>query len=379
MNRKRISYYGYDRATYDSVAAMRDENNNHHTRILATIFLLIMVVATVLSYAGFIPYAHRKLYLIYSIVALADVILILALKKFVEKHAVIFVYLMVLTLMMFAVGSSNIDSFQLATVFHAYVILVGAIYMDNMLRFSSVIVLSFVYFIYTSYMNKPPSIARYDMIYGVVFTVVSLMFHFMLQRNRMDQYLLFQRNIESQRELEVTSSFDSLSSLLIRARFFSMAGTILRAQENAGRIALCILDLDAFKQINDNYGHQVGDKAIQTAGHVIWDELGVDISEKWSFCERAIRDKISFAGRLGGDEFVIFLREEGESDATEQKLRRILNSLNATRLGSLNGIHASFGVTEITTEDKDIDAVYNRADKALYTAKTSGKNQIVRG
>ena len=85
---------------------------------------------------------------------------------------------------------------------------------------------------------------------------------------------------------------------------------------------------------------------------------------------------MSFAGRLGGDEFIILLREDGGWEATEKRLRAILDHLNAVEMGDLHGIHASFGVTEVGENDRDIDAIYARADEALYEAKNSGKNQI---
>ena len=227
--------------------------------------------------------------------------------------------------------------------------------------------------------RKPPSTARYDLLYAIVFTGVALVFHFLFQHSRLDQFLAYHKNREIQRDLEVQSSFDILSELLMRGRFFALADSAMRRRKDDEYIALCILDLDSFKQINDRYGHQMGDKAIQTAAGLIWKELDADLSEKWSFCERAVKEGFSFAGRLGGDEFVIFLRENRGWEYVQSELQNILNHLNEVDLGEMKGICASFGVTQITPEDNDIDAVYARADAALYTAKTSGKNQIVMG
>ena len=158
-----------------------------------------------------------------------------------------------------------------------------------------------------------------------------------------------------------------------------MADSVMRSGEREDFVALCILDLDSFKQINDRFGHQIGDKAIQITADTIWSELGSDLSKRWEFCERAIKDKESFAGRLGGDEFVIFFRTKGAWEDVEKQLRHLLDTLNAVELGELKGIQASFGVTEIKPEDIDIDAVYARADGALYEAKTLGKNRIIKG
>ena len=87
----------------------------------------------------------------------------------------------------------------------------------------------------------------------------------------------------------------------------------------------------------------------------------------------------SFAGRLGGDEFVIFLRKDADWDSAHDRLKKILDALNAVELGEMHGIQASLGVVDLAPGDKDIDSAYTRADRVLYDAKKNGKNQIIKG
>ncbi len=376
---QKILYYGYDRDIYDSVRELRDQTNARHSRIIASLFLAIMLLGSILAALKVIPYAHRFLYYRFLAADAIYMIFLYVFRKFSRKHPTILMYLTVALLSSFAILSSRQESFQLATVYHAFLVLFGVAFIDNMLKFTVTMVGITTVFSLTSYYTKPPSIASYDLIYAIVFTGVALVFHFLFQHSRLDQFLSYHKNREIQRDLEVQSSFDILSELLMRGRFFALADTAMRGRGVNEYIALCILDLDSFKQINDKYGHQMGDKAIQTAAGLIWKELDADLSEKWAFCERAMKEKLSFAGRLGGDEFVIFLREERGLEFVKEELEHILKGLNDVDLGELKGICASFGVTEIKPEDSDIDAVYARADAALYTAKTSGKNQIVIG
>ena len=119
----------------------------------------------------------------------------------------------------------------------------------------------------------------------------------------------------------------------------------------------------------------MGDKAIQVTGSIIAETLSIDMMEKWSFTERAVRDKLSFAGRLGGDEFIMVIRGREKNDIKEI-LESILKKLNNVRIGELQGIHGSFGVTVIKETDRDMDSAYNRADDALYESKRAGKNRI---
>lgn len=379
MEPRNFNYYGFDRQTYESVSGLRKETNRLNVQTLSAIFLLVMAVATVLSFLDIIPYAQRSMYLLFLIVIAAFTVLLLIFRKYTLRLSTLLLYIEIVILMGFSISSSNSESFLVATVFPVFVVLVSVAFIDRMIPFSLVIAFYWFMFVFSSYRHKPPSIARYDLIYSTIFSLVALFFHYRFQKNRINQFLAYHKNLLIQRDLEIRSSFDALSTLLMRGRFFSMADTVLSRKKSEDYIAVCVLDLDSFKQINDKLGHQMGDKAIQTAATTIWDTLGIDIHEdQWSFCERAVLENMSFAGRLGGDEFIILLREPGGWEAAEKHLRSILDNLNAVELGELHGIHASFGVTEVQPEDTDIDAIYTRADEALYDAKNSGKNQIRR-
>ncbi len=155
----------------------------------------------------------------------------------------------------------------------------------------------------------------------------------------------------------------------------SMAGEVLRRERN-DYMAICLVDLDNFKQINDKLGHQMGDKAIQLAGQAIIEILEIDTKERWSFPERAVKEGMSFAGRLGGDEFIILMRGNKDLDEAIGKLKKLLDTLNAIHFEALEGLQASLGLAEIADNEKDIDNVYRIADDALYDSKRAGKNQV---
>ena len=103
--------------------------------------------------------------------------------------------------------------------------------------------------------------------------------------------------------------------------------------------------------------------------------MNIDQSERWAFPDRVLREKGSFAGRLGGDEFIVLVRGVRNRDEVKQRLGDVLKKLNAVRFEGLDGIQASFGITELH-DGEDIDAAYARADEALYVSKRAGKNQI---
>ncbi|MCR4580875.1 MAG: GGDEF domain-containing protein [Treponema sp.] len=230
-------------------------------------------------------------------------------------------------------------------------------------------------FIFSSYMYKTFSIAYNDTYNLIIVYTLSIALHYSFQRTRIHQFVLFQHDLQIQKELEIKSSFDALTGLLNRGKFFSVAGQVLKANESE-YMALALLDLDGFKEINDNLGHQMGDKAIQITGKTISDILNFNSSADKEIKKWELSANINLAGRLGGDEFIILIKDCTDDSEVKCKVQELLETLNKVKLEGLEGLHASIGVTAISKEDKDLDMAYKRADDALYVSKRSGKNQI---
>lgn len=127
-------------------------------------------------------------------------------------------------------------------------------------------------------------------------------------------------------------------------------------------LCMAVVDIDHFKSINDKYGHAAGDKTLQ----VIAKQL------------RANLRKTDFLARWGGEEFVMLFpdSELGSLQPALEKIRAKLEGLPFKFKQQPVTITASFGVTQFSGKD-NIEAVFERADKHLYTAKNNGRNQIV--
>lgn len=129
-------------------------------------------------------------------------------------------------------------------------------------------------------------------------------------------------------------------------------------------LALLVLDVDDFKKINDTFGHKAGDKALATIARTLADGL------------RAT----DFVARFGGEEFVLLLPGAAGDDAM-----RLADTLRQAVAAS--GLHASGQPVNVTVsgglamfaQSESADAVFERADKALYSAKRQGKNCIIAG
>ncbi|HXH62615.1 MAG TPA: GGDEF domain-containing protein, partial [Gemmatimonadales bacterium] len=161
--------------------------------------------------------------------------------------------------------------------------------------------------------------------------------------------------------LQVLAEHDQLTQVLNARSFTDRLAAELRRNRRYGRpLSLLYLDLDDFKRVNDTQGHQTGDAVLRLAADAI---------------RRAVR-QADMVGRMGGDEFAVLLPEtDGElAYAAADRLATELRSL----LDGSPTVTASIGVVSSIGREADTDAVLRRADLAMYDAKRSGKNRIVR-
>lgn len=379
MHYRSINYYGYDKNRYDDCKELINESNFKHLQILNTWLLGLTIVFLFLSKMNLFGVTGRNfnMYLSFFILSFVLEVFLFVFKDFSKKHSSVIVHINAATMVTFGIYSSAKQPYLTATMYLVLLVLLAVAYIGTMVSVSVIMILYSAVFLYTSYKLKSHSLFELDSYNVTVCLILAIILHYTFQHTRMEQFATLQRNIQIQRDLEIRSSFDTLTDLLNRARFFSIAGEIVgKYTELNEYIAIALLDLDKFKQINDTLGHQMGDKAIQTTATIIAEELNLDLLEKWSFASKVVKEKVSFAGRLGGDEYILFIRGLKNDEETLELLNRILSRLKAVKIGELNGIHGSFGVTVLKETDADIDTAYTRADAGLYISKASTDEKI---
>ena len=376
MNTRSFVYYGYSKESYRECTDLIRSTNRKHIAILNTWFAIINLIYLVFSYLNLFGVNEEKipLYGVYFCTSLVFEVWLLFFPKKVEKHNYFAVFFIITFLLSFGIITSIASPYMPATFFLVLLVLTSLSFMGNMWIMISFTIVSVSIFLLTSYQFKTFSIAYYDTYNGLVISTLAIALHYTFQRTRVSQFILYKRDLQIQKELEIKSSFDALTGLLNRGRFFSIADIILRQKHTYK--ALCLLDLDGFKQVNDNLGHQMGDKVIQTVGRTIIQTFNIPEAEKSNISSWNLTADFPVAGRLGGDEFIILLHTQSGKKEVVEVLQKVLDSLNAVRFDRLEGIHASFGVTEILPAETDIDNAYKRADEALYESKRAGKNQI---
>ena len=160
-------------------------------------------------------------------------------------------------------------------------------------------------------------------------------------------------------EISRLANFDDLTGLPVLRRFRQETESALQQQQKDQRfIALCFIDLDGFKTVNDNYGHSAGDCVLQAVAQRLLSNIR----------------QVDTLTRMGGDEFAILLNSAEEIDL-DVFCARLLTEIRAPYAYENNLLHisASIGAVRVTT-DTTFDELLKSADNAMYTAKHRGKD-----
>lgn len=190
---------------------------------------------------------------------------------------------------------------------------------------------------------------------GMIFIVIILLFKVKT---------LIQRLSVSRDELGVQALTDPMTKLYNRRYLTEIRQHLLElTHRNGSELSVVLLDIDKFKNINDTYGHKIGDDVIIKLAQTL---------------QKSAR-KSDVVCRFGGEEFVILLPEttlEGAltmAEALRSEVEKLVITLDDKRELRFT---ISIGVSKVDKEEKCLDAAINRADTALYEAKESGRNRV---
>ncbi|TLS67552.1 GGDEF domain-containing protein [Mariprofundus erugo] len=169
--------------------------------------------------------------------------------------------------------------------------------------------------------------------------------------------------VRLEEELKKRANIDELTELYARTCFMEkLQHEADRAIRYVRPLTIIYFDIDHFKNINDSYGHYIGDLVLRQVGHV---------------CRNTIR-QFDFTGRIGGEEFVAVLPETSLEAAVmvAERLRKAVKTIHIPNQNDEITVSASFGVTMMLPNECQITDLLKRGDQALYRAKSNGRDRI---
>ncbi|CCN72120.1 MULTISPECIES: GGDEF domain-containing protein [Vibrio] len=336
-----------------------------------TIVVLSVIVFILLSVFGFLSISHGDHFqgsvnYISALVIFSNLALFLSRGHYTHAAHVLTIVLITHAIVLILTGGLSKSS-----VYWIYPILATIIFV-NSVRSALIATVSFYIFCIVAFTspNFPYLSADYSEFSVGRFLTSMMAFlaichYFAYQYCRTNHYVLslYQEGIED------LAYRDALTGLANRWSFEKWAEPKLKELRNSNKLtALVFVDIDNFKEINDNYGHAIGDKVLQSFGQRLANNLRTKNRKDQ-------KDEFSIA-RYAGDEFVILLYDVPDSRALDSILHRIMSLFNDGYQvnNQVNYVTLSVGVSIYGQDAMELPELLRCADKAMYAAKCVGKN-----
>jgi diguanylate cyclase (GGDEF)-like protein len=169
--------------------------------------------------------------------------------------------------------------------------------------------------------------------------------------------------VYSQQAAEEEARTDQLTRLPNRRHFDEYCTLLASRRRHSDKVSILAVDVDHFKRLNDLYGHQVGDQVLRAIGNAI---------------QLSVRED-DLPARYGGEEFMVLLRNPAPGQALEigERIRNTVRELDLIDFGVTDRITVSLGVATGHASGEPISEIVERADRALYAAKRTGRDRVV--
>lgn len=168
----------------------------------------------------------------------------------------------------------------------------------------------------------------------------------------------------SSQEVQERVAKDPLTGAYTKAELLQRAPELIKRAETLGEpLSMIVFDIDFFKKINDTYGHPGGDYVLKELGRVVGTKL--------------VRSQDYFS-RFGGEEFVIILLGSNSRQAWDvaERIRTTVSGHHFVYEGTQVPVTVSLGIAEKQSSEKSWEVLFDRADKALYQSKKTGRNKV---
>ena len=345
--RNYFCYCGIEKEEYHEVKKDAYVSNFEIWRILhilmAFVFLALSISAIINDFMGM----NKWIYFAatgYSVV-MALVFLIIKKKDALWPQFVIYLSIVILFLFGCFISSNKPD--LPAITFIALLVITPMFMIDKPYFMSLVLVIAAAVYLIWMHFIKSELAFKIDVVNTIIFTFVGIFIHIIANSIRIKEFVLI-------RKINIQKDTDELTGLKNKACLTREIGEFVEhCTDNKG--LFFVLDINYFKQINDKYGHDVGD--------VILDELGIYFKNKFVNGE--------IIGRFGGDEFILFIKDTDDEEYAKKLALEIYQEVEEKiKLpNSDEKITVSIGIAIYHGEEKHYSDIFKKADVALYKTK----------
>ncbi|WP_195268128.1 sensor domain-containing diguanylate cyclase [Eubacterium sp. 1001713B170207_170306_E7] len=167
-------------------------------------------------------------------------------------------------------------------------------------------------------------------------------------------------NVKDRKQLVAKAETDAMTGLLNAVSTREAINGWLSGEQTRGMQALIMLDIDKFKDVNDTYGHAVGDAALRRSAELL----------RQHFRESDV------VGRVGGDEFIIFMKNIPDGCVVEKQLSRLCEAFHRLHIAEAPGLRltCSAGAALVPGDGMDFESLYKKADEAMYRVKRGSRD-----
>ncbi|MBP2656587.1 MAG: Diguanylate cyclase with sensor [Firmicutes bacterium] len=217
--------------------------------------------------------------------------------------------------------------------------------------------------LYRYFSHPPDVIFNFVFITFLITNLIGLFFSIQMHNHRFQIFNSIKRRTRITEKLRILASTDDLTGVLNRRKLFELAEAEFEIYKSTNQtLSIIMFDLDNFKNLNDQYGHQVGD-------HIL--------KQFTDFIAKSIR-QTDIWGRIGGEEFILILPNT-QVEFTQiigERLRTEISHLKTIIAGECIQFTISIGITIALPSDNSFADVFKRTDEALYKAKNCGRNRV---
>ena len=348
--RNYICYCGIEKDEYNSIKKDAYASNFDVWRVLHFLMDAAFLFLFIYSFFNEMAAINRWFYLIgFAYSALATVCFFVLNKRSIVGQLLI--YLSISMLFLFGGFITQNKPDVPAITFMAFLLIAPIFMIDKPYFMSLELVVAATVFIIWMYFVKDATIWKLDFSNTVVFTLIGIFIHIISNSIRIKEFVLI-------RKINIQKNTDELTGLKNKGALTREIDTFI-AKGPSTKGVFFVLDIDYFKQINDTYGHDVGDRILS--------ELGEFLRNKF------VNDEI--VGRFGGDEFIIFIKDTDDvkyaSDIAEELSSGVSKLIKLPQEGEILSI--SMGIAIYRGEEKNYSEIFKKADIALYKTKANRK------